>query len=291
MKTFLECVPCFVGQALGAARFVTDDETVHEKVLRKVTAKASEMDLSMTPPMMGQEIHRLIRQITGNKDPYRNIKNHSNQLALQMYPRLREKIKHSADPFETAVRIAIAGNIIDFAKMNGLDDAKIHQAIEDSFTANLSESAVNYLRDAIKQSENILYLGDNAGEIVFDRLLLEQLPCEKITFVVRGGPVINDATMNDALTAGVTELVEVIDNGSDGPGTVMETCSQQFRRRFDTADLIVAKGQGNYETLSDEDKNIFFLFKVKCPVIAKDAGLEVGSLALKKKNAAGIPEN
>ena len=286
MRTFLECVPCFVGQALGAARFATDDETIHEEVLRKVMAKASEMDLSISPPAMGQEIHRLIRQITGNKDPYRNVKEHSNQLALQIYPGLKEKIEHSADPFETAVRIAIAGNIIDFAKVNDLDDAKVHQAIEDSFTAALSKSAVNDLRNAIKQSKNILYIGDNAGEIVFDRLLLEQLPCEKVTFVVRGSAVINDAIMDDARTAGVTELVEVIDSGCDVPGTIIETCSEQFHKRFNATDLIVAKGQGNYETLSDADKDIFFLFKVKCPIISKDAGLGVGSLALQRKEVA-----
>jgi len=283
MKTFLECVPCFVSQALGAARFVTDDESVHEAVLRKVMAVAAEMDLSITPPKMGQEIHSLIRQITGNEDPYRDIKDHSNRLALKIYPGLSEKIEHSADPFETAVRVAIAGNIIDFAKINGLEDAKVRQTIEDSFTDVLSKSAVNDLRNAIKQSKNILYIGDNAGEIVFDRLLLEQLPCEKITFVVRGGPVINDATMVDARTAGITELVEVIDNGSDAPGTILEMCSEQFRKRFNAADLIISKGQGNYETLSDEDKDIFFLFKVKCPVIAKDSGQEVGNLALQRK--------
>ncbi|MCD6389947.1 MAG: DUF89 family protein, partial [Desulfobulbaceae bacterium] len=250
MKTFLDCVPCFVGQALGAARFVTDDESIHEEVLRKVMSNASKMDLSLSPPKIGQEIHRLIRQITGNKDPYRDIKEHSNQLALGVYSKLKERIEDSSDPFETAVRIAIAGNIIDFAKMNDLDDAKIHQAIEDSFTVALSKSAVNDFRNAIDKSKNILYIGDNAGEIVFDRLLLEQLSCEKITFVVRGGPVINDATMDDARTAGLAELVEVIDNGSDVPGTIVETCSEQFRKRFNSADLIISKGQGNYETLS-----------------------------------------
>jgi len=232
---------------------------------------------------MGQEIHRLIRQITGVKDPYRDIKDHSNQLALQIYPGLKEKIEHSADPFATAVRIAIAGNIIDFAKINDLDDAKIHQTIEDSFTAALSESAVSDLRNAVKQSKNILYIGDNAGEIVFDRLLLEQLPYEKVTFVVRGSPVINDATMEDAQKTGLTKLVKVIDNGSDAPGTILETCSDIFCSCFEKADLIVAKGQGNYETLSDVDKDIFYLFKVKCSVIAKDAGEEVGSLVLHRK--------
>jgi uncharacterized protein with ATP-grasp and redox domains len=275
VRTFLECIPCFVSQALGAARFVTDNESIHEEVLRKVMALVSEMDLSITPPKMGQEIHRLIRQITGNNDPYRAVKDHSNQLALEIYPDLKEKIEHAVDSFEAAVRVAIAGNIIDFAKINDLDDAKIYHAIEDSFTAALSSLAVNDLRRAICQSKNILYIGDNAGEIVFDRLLIEQLPYEKITLVVKAGPVINDATMNDARVAGLTDLVEVIDNGSDAPGTILEICSEEFRRRFDQADLI--------ETLSDEAKDTFFLFKVKCPVIAKHSGEEMGALVLQRK--------
>lgn len=282
MRTFLECVPCFVSQALGAVKFITDDQMVHERVLREVLHKVGDLDLSMTPPAMGQEIHRLIRRITDNDDPYRDIKEHSNKLALQYYPRFKEKIQCSQNPFETAVRVAIAGNIIDFAKINKLDDKKIYQVIEDSFTAILSEADVCEFYDAIQKANDILYLGDNAGEIVFDRLLLEQMPREKVTFVVRGGAVINDATMDDAQKTGITDIVEVIDNGSDAPGTILETCSAKFRERFNDAELIVAKGQGNYETLSGADKDIFFLFKVKCPVIAQDADSKVGDLVLKR---------
>ena len=271
-----------MSQALRAVQFITDDKTVHEKVMREVLRTACEIDLSSTPPAMGQIIHQVIRQYTGNEDPYRQVKKHSNQLGLKMYPELKEKIEQSDDPFEMAVRVAIAGNIIDFAKINELDDEKIYQVIEDSFTAPLPKENVSEFRRAIEDANDILFLGDNAGEIVFDRLLLEQMPQEKITFAVRGGPVINDATMKDAEDAGITELVEVIDNGSDAPGTILESCSEDFVRRFETADLIVAKGQGNFETLSDTDKNIFFLLKVKCPVVTQDVGLEVGSLVLKR---------
>jgi len=116
-------------------------------------------------------------------------------------------------------------------------------------------------------------------------LLIEQLPAEKVTVVVKARPVINDATMEDAKVAGLTEIVEVIDNGSDVPGTILESCSQTFRNRFAKADLIIAKGQGNYETLSDVEKNIFFILKAKCSVIAKDLGCEVGEMILRKSKA------
>ncbi|MCK5255186.1 MAG: DUF89 family protein, partial [Deltaproteobacteria bacterium] len=124
---------------------------------------------------------------------------------------------------------------------------------------------------------------DNAGEIVFDRLFIEQLPREKVTYVVRGEPIINDVTIEDAREVDMFELVDVIDNGSDAPGTILETCSHEFQKRFASSDLVIAKGQGNYETLSDINKRIFFLLQVKCPVIAKDIGFEVGSFVVKAK--------
>ena len=145
-------------------------------------------------------------------------------------------------------------------------------------------------KHAVSRANNILYLGDNAGEIVFDRLLIEQLPCEKITFVVKGGPILNDALMEDAQIVGLTDVVDVIDNGSDAPGTILESCSEAFRLRFDESDLVIAKGQGNYETLSDVDKNIFFLVTPKCSVLARHLGREIGSLVLSGLNHSHFAE-
>ncbi len=283
MRTFLECVPCFVRQALDSARLVTDDETVHEQVLRQVLREVGEMDFHNSPPVMGQHMHRLIRRLVADDDPYRNIKDHFNRLALALYPELEKRIEGSRDPLETAVRVAIAGNIIDFGSNCDLEDSRVEEAIESSLVAPLSKSAVEDLRESAGRATSILYLGDNAGEIVFDRLLIEQLPRQKVTYVVRGSPVINDATMSDALATGMTDLVEVIDNGSDAPGTILETCSVAFRRRFQAADLVIAKGQGNYETLSEADKSIFYLLKVKCPVIARHIGCDVDSLAVLRR--------
>jgi len=283
MRTFLECVPCFVRQALDSARLVTDDEAVHEQALREVLREVGEMDFHNSPPVMGQHMHRLIRRLVADDDPYRNIKDHFNRLALALYPELEKRLAGSRDPLETAVRLAIAGNIIDFGSNCDLEDSHVEEAIESSLVAPLSKSAVEDLRESAGRATSILYLGDNGGEIVFDRLLIEQLPRQKVTYVVRGSPVINDATMSDALATGMTDLVEVIDNGSDAPGTILETCSPAFRRRFQAADLVIAKGQGNYETLSEADKSIFYLLKVKCPVIARHIGCDVDDLVVLRR--------
>ncbi|KPK72028.1 MAG: hypothetical protein AMJ79_16090 [Phycisphaerae bacterium SM23_30] len=285
MKTYLDCIGCFLDQALKSARLVSDDEGMHERVLREILRAAVKMDLTQPPAVMGRFIHQTVRRFSGHEDPYRSIKDHFNRLALGYYPRLKKDIEASGDPLARAVRLAIAGNIIDFAVRSRLDDAKLDQAIEESLRADMSGAVLEDFRGAVRGAERILYLGDNAGEIVFDRLLLEQLPREKVTFVVRGGPVINDATRADAETAGITDLVEVIDNGSDVAGTMLEMCSEEFRCRFEEADLIAAKGQGNYETLNQVNKDIFFLLKVKCPVIARDIGCEVGRLVLQRNNS------
>jgi len=232
MRTYFDCIPCFVRQALDSARLITDDEQIHEQVLRGVLRLASKMDLRQSPPAMAQKIHRMIRKLTGVEDPYLQTKDRFNQLALKMYPELREQVRASTDPLETAVRLAIAGNIIDLGVKTSIKEPDIEEIINNSLTADFDDKALEDFRNATKQAEKILYLADNAGELVFDRLLIEQLPCEKVTVVVKGRPVINDATMEDAELAGLTDIVTVIDNGSDAPGTILESCSEAFRRRF-----------------------------------------------------------
>jgi uncharacterized protein with ATP-grasp and redox domains len=284
MRIYLDCISCFIRQALDAARLATDDEQIHKKVVREVLRLAVELDMSQSPPAIGQQIHRLIRNLVGQDDPYRKIKSRFNNLALKLYPDLRKQIVNSNNRLETSVRLAIAGNIIDCGVNGSVNESDLNKAISESLTADFDSRQLQSFQDTIEQAEEILYLADNAGEIVFDRLLIEQLPCEKITVVVKGRPVINDATMEDAMAAGLPRIVEVIDNGSDGPGTILESCSQTFRSRFEDADLIIAKGQGNYETLSDVEKNIIFILKAKCPVIAKDLGCEVGEMILRRND-------
>ena len=276
MKTELDCIPCFVRQALEAARFVTDEPAVHERVMRSILRAIAELDLTQCPPVAVQKIHRDLRKITGVHDPYCDVKDRFNRLALDILPELSAKVQAASDPLAMALRFAIAGNVIDLGINGCLTDDDVRQAIASALSDPFNGD-VDIFRHAVEEAGKILYLADNAGEIVFDRLLIEQLPAECVTLAVRGGPVLNDATMVDAQAAGLHEVVDVINNGSDAPGTILDDCSQDFRRRFAEADLIIAKGQGNFETLSDEDADIFFLFKVKCPVIANQVGIPVGT--------------
>ncbi len=281
MKIYLDCIHCFVRQSLDAIRLFTDNEEIHEQVLRTILKEAGTMDFRESPPIIAQRIHRMIRGLIGDDDPYRSIKDRCNTLAMKLYPELKMRIEQASDPLELAVRYAIAGNIIDFGVHSRIDDAVIHDTLDRAMRAHIPADSLCEFRNAVEQATDILYLGDNTGEIVLDRLLIEQLPCKKITYAVRGKPIINDATFADAQCVGITDLVEVIDNGSDAPGTILENCSTEFRARFEAADLIIAKGQGNYESLSDCDKNILYVLMAKCPVIASDIGCNVGSFVLK----------
>lgn len=282
MKTYLDCIPCFVRQALDAARHATEDKRIHEQVVRGVLNLSKDLDMTQSPPVTGQQIHRLIRELVRVDDPYHGVKQRFNDVALKLYSKMRQLIIESKDPFKTAVCLAIAGNIIDFGVKSQLQESELEETIEQCLAKEFSGTNLEDFRRAIEQAESILYLADNAGEIVFDRLLIEQLPVEKVTVAVKGYPVINDATMEDAVIAGLPEIVDVIDNGSDAPGTILQSCSQSFRDYFDKADLIIAKGQGNYETLSDINKNIFFILKAKCPVISRNIGCEVGEMILQQ---------
>ena len=279
MNTHLDCIPCFVRQALDAVRMATDDDSLHEQMLRDVLRLTSEMDLSESPPRIGQQIHQRLRELTGITDPYAAVKKHFNRMALEILPELRGRVAAAEDPFAAAVRLAITGNIIDFGPKGNITESDANEAIAQVLFEPL-HGDIHTFHEAVEQASNILYLADNAGEIVFDRILIEQMLSKRITLTVRGAPVINDATIEDAETAGLTKLVEVVGNGSDAPGTILSDCSPAFRERFSVADLIIAKGQGNYETLSDEPADIFFLFKAKCPVIASQAGVMLGASVL-----------
>lgn len=285
VKTYLDCIPCLIRQTLDAAALATEDEAVRERILREVLAVASEMDLRQSPPAMAQRVHRRLRELTGNEDPYRALKDQQNQTALEFYERFRDQVAGAHDGLEMAVRLAIAGNVIDLGVKSNLDESDIREAIAACLTEPLN-GEIRQFAAAITGATRILYLTDNAGEIVLDRLLIEHLPRDKVTVAVKGAPVINDATMADAEIAGITSLVPVIDNGSDAPGTILEDCSGVFRRHFAEADLIIAKGQGNYETLREVPAPLYFLLRVKCPVIARDLGCPIGHMVLRPASSS-----
>ena len=280
MKTHYDCIPCFVRQTLESIKLTSDDAGLHEKALREILAALSRMDFDKTPVIMGRKIQHLIQRLSGNSDPYRALKQQFNQLALDLYPRLKAQVSSAENAFETAARLALAGNMIDFGIGRMLESSQVAATIELALSANLKGDILP-LKQAARTAASILYLGDNCGEIVFDRLFIEQLAPDRVTYVVRAAPIINDVTMEDARFTGMTDQTRVIDNGSDAPGTLLAECSQEFKTAFENADLIIAKGQGNYETLHASNRPIFFMLKVKCPAVARHIGQEIGSYVIK----------
>ena len=299
MPASLDCILCLTRQSLEAARFATDDPRLHEQVLRKVLALVQDEGFTKIPPLVAQNIQRIVRQETGNADPYAEPKRRFNGLMLGLRDSLRERIRRSLSPLETAARLAIAGNTIDFALRADLDERMIHEAIEVSLRQPINGSVVDFI-STVSAARNILYLLDNCGEIVCDQLLMEELlrlpNPPKIVAVVRGAAVINDATRTDAEQIDLTETVPVIDNGNDGVGTILEQCGEEFREWFRLSDLLISKGLANYETLVEYDsrrlwQRVCFLFKAKCAFIACYAGVTVGDLVIRQKFAPPIVES
>ncbi|MBI5639843.1 MAG: DUF89 family protein [Nitrospirae bacterium] len=280
MQTAIECFPCFLRQTIIALKQLYGMDDTHGGIIRDILSIMQEADTSKPPAYTTTYIHRLIRDRLA-QDPFRDIKHRYNAIALELYPALKEKIKESRDPLWTAARLAIAGNVIDFGIFTSIDiEGSMSRALKEHIAVDDYPSFKNAVADA----KGLLYLFDNAGEIVFDRLLIEEFVSlgKKVTAVVKGAPVLNDVTFEDAAQAGITGLCEIIDNGSDAVGTILEWTSPEFRREFEAAELVISKGQGNFETLEGNGKKTYFLFQSKCDVVSKELGLSPGSMLLKK---------
>jgi hypothetical protein len=275
MKTYLDCIPCFIRQSIEAARNAVSDTQTHENVVREVLHMAADLDFTHSPPYVGQLIHRRLRERTGILDPYLSAKRRFNQLAVEALPALAAVVFQSKDPLLRAMKLSIAANAIDMGVAASLSESDVRLALQGAVDSPFVGDETAF-KKALESAIDILFLADNSGEIAVDRLLIKALGPERVTIAVRGAPVLNDATIDDAYEVKMNELVAVIDNGSDAPGTILSDCSESFLERFNRADLVIAKGQGNFETLSGVEKNIFFLFKVKCPVVARHVELPVG---------------
>jgi len=249
-----------------------------EPAMRAVLAYFSRIDYNQTPPQMGKDMHRIIREVLGDPDPYHEIKMKFNNLMLSYYPDLKKIVAEAGDRLAMALKLAIAGNIIDFGPNQPFDIDK---------TLNLAKSIVpaiddtESLRTDISRAKTILYLGDNAGEIVLDKLLIETIGHPDVYFAVRGAPVINDATLEDAKAVGMEEVARVISNGDDAPGTILKDTSAEFREIFGRADLTIAKGHGNYEGLKGSLGNIYFVLLAKCDYVAGRLGVRKGDFVIK----------
>ena len=277
MKMYLDCYPCILRHALDVARRTTNNENIQYDVMKKVVQELERIPRKSTPPEITARIHRVIKQATGNPDPFEQVKRLHNEIALQLYHKLKKKIEASDNPLLMAIKVAIAGNIMDSGASGG--DFDLNATIEETLAGDLVGEPFHSFENEIMKGSNLLYLGDNAGEIVFDRILIEEIQERsqiKVTFAVKGEPILNDATIEDTLFVGMDGIAEIITNGYDAPATILDKASSDFKEAWKSADLIIAKGQGNYESLSQAKDNIFFLLKVKCPALARDIGWNVG---------------
>lgn len=285
MQTGNDCLVCFMRQALGTVRRCTDDPGLQWRIVTEVGGLLPSFDPNLPPPENAVHYYRLINERTGIADPYRLEKQESTLFALDLEQRTRELIGLEADPLLAAIQFAINANVLDYGAQVRLD--------RDTALASCRQAlAINHyaaLRRQIDRRATILYLADNCGEIVFDKLLIELLLARgcKVTLAVRRSPIINDATPEDAHCCGLDILCPVIDNGADVPGTPLQSCSEAFRRQFAEADCIISKGMGNFECLSEVRAPIFFLFIVKCTTVRQylnrrctGAGLKIGSPVL-----------
>jgi len=248
MKTHFECIPCFIKQSLEAARMATDDETIHEKILKGVMKHLQNISFSSSPPELSREVHRIVRDISHSKDPYKKVKDQSNEMVKKLYPNLEKLVNEADDPLLMAIKLAIVGNVIDFGTSNRFN---VEDMINKAIKEECIDDAYPHFKKVLNQSKNILYLADNTGEIFFDKLLLEELVKKRkeITYVVKANPIINDATVNDAKFAGLNNLAKVIegDKGQDisTPGILLKYASSEFLEHFNSADMVIVKGQGN----------------------------------------------
>jgi uncharacterized protein with ATP-grasp and redox domains len=281
MNISLDCIPCIVSNFLKLLKTGIISEDAREPAMRRLLMLLSETDYQQSPPVLGREIHRMIRQALNNPDPYREIKNKFNLMILDMYSDLRQMVITAKDPFDTAMRLALAGNVIDFGSQYQLD---VLETINRVINSHLAIDDSKKLKEDLKSAKCLLYIGDNCGEIVLDKLFIEQIKVANIYFAVRSGPVINDITIDDALMAGMDKIAKIITTGDNAPGAVWESTANEFKHVFKNADVIISKGQGNLEGLIDVPGNLYFLFVSKCDLIARQVGAGMGDFIVKQSS-------
>ncbi len=283
MRVAPECIPCTVQSCHRLAEKSGLSPERAEALMRRTLAYLADADYSQSPPALGRELHRQLRAELDDPDPYREIKRAGNEAMMARLPGLRASIAASADPFATAVRLAVAGNVVDFGARRLLDvDESLRRVLE----ADLAIDDVDALRDELAGAGSVLYVGDNAGEIVLDALLVETLDHPGLAFAVRGGPVINDATLDDARLVGLDRRARLLTTGDDAPGVLWDSASPEFREAFLAADVVIAKGQGNLEGLIDLPRSTCFLLTAKCPRIAARLGVPEKSFVVWRKAPA-----
>ncbi|MCH4886163.1 DUF89 family protein [Acidaminobacter sp. JC074] len=286
MKVKYDCIGCLSRQFVTLATKLTEDEIKQQEIISYGLKTLSHQAFDSMAPEITGKVCAYASQLTGVLDPYYNEKRDYNDIAFDIIDKmdLKKKVLESDDPFDTAVRLSIAGNIIDFSVGYDIDESTVEKSVQMSLETPLYGVSTSHFKEAISNAKNILFLSDNSGEIVFDQLLVSLLPKRKINYVVKGGPIVNDATMEDAISTGMDQMVSVIETGSQIQGTLLDDCHDDFKAYFEKADLIISKGQANFETLSHLNKNIYFLLRAKCQCVADEIGCEKNDFVIKHRD-------
>lgn len=284
MNITKDCVNCIIGQIDKAIKLLNLDEQKAKTIQNEVLKKSQSFSFDHTPPYVAREVYEYLAKETNCSDPLENLKQESIQNALEFVPFIEKKIRQEEDKLFTAIKAAVAGNVIDFGAK---EQFSLEEEINKVFSTNFAIDDYKKLAKQIEQKENILILADNAGENVFDKILIKIIkrlyPQKQITYATRGKPIINDITTKEALQIGIDKFATVVSTGVDTPGLELSRATTHFRNIFEKAELIISKGMGNFECLETRhDKRIFFIFKVKCNVVAAAIGKKVGDIILKQ---------
>ncbi len=279
MKATVECLECFIRQAYRSAVLATDDIEIRRQILVRVGKELENMDLSYSPAELSMVIYQIVNELSSNPDPYAELKRQQNELALSIEDELRKIKNQSQYPLLTALQLSAAGNIIDLGILKS-EEIDVHSAIEHALTISFAVNHFEQFEKDLQNCRQLLFFLDNAGEIVFDKILIEELQkYTKVAAVAKGLPIINDACMEDAYKVKLHEVCEVIAMEKGWIGAPWRQLEPSLKERMEQADIIIGKGQGNYETLDDYPGNVYLLLKAKCPVVAKHIGVNEGEIS------------
>ena len=277
------CVGCIINQSVKVADAINASTSLKNELVTTVESMSKEFSFSDNPPEIAADVYEKMAQIANKHDLYDEVKELSTKKAISFIPFLKEKLLTSKDKLLTATKIAVAGNVIDLAAAVEFD---LHEELEKIFDTNFAYNDFDKFQEKLLTSKNVLVIGDNVGEHIFDHLFIQTLkelhPEISYSYMVRGNPIINDVTIKEAKEAKFDELCNLVDSGVNTPGFAYSRANEYSKELFDSADLVISKGMGNYECLSESHRNeICFLLKVKCSVVASSIGKEIGNIVCK----------
>ena len=274
------CVECIINQSRRVVDAIGADDALNRRIVSKVSNLSEDFDFSKSPPEVASDVYEKMAQLAGMDDLYAELKTHATEKAKSFIPQLRQELQNTSNKLLTAIKIAVAGNVIDLAAEVTFD---LNEELEKIFKTDFAHDDIALLESALEKASTLLYIGDNVGEHIFDHLCIQTLqelyPKLEIHYMVRGNPIINDVTMLEAREAGFEKLCHLVDSGVNTPGFSYEAANAESQRLFDNADLVITKGMGNYECLSPSPRtNLCYLLKVKCTVVANALMLNVGDI-------------